>query len=231
MLLMPAVTAMAGQTIRFSGYDWTVRSGQGGPGPNHWDPKNVWLDSSGSLHLKITRHDGIWSCSEVTMQKRLGFGAYQFQITGGLDRLDDNVVLGLFNYPTRDVGPDATHEIDIEFSRWGDAKNPIGNYVVWPVDRALKQQSKSFPFTLESDESTHQFTWSSTEVLFQSFRGRGEGANEEFGRWIFSPGDTSERISQQPMPVHINLWLFKGLPPKDGKEVEVIVRSFKFTPH
>ena len=32
------------------------------------------------------------------------------------------------------------------------------------------------------------------------------------------------------MPVHINLWLFKGLPPKDRQEVEVIIRDFKFTP-
>jgi hypothetical protein len=32
------------------------------------------------------------------------------------------------------------------------------------------------------------------------------------------------------MPVHINLWLFQGRPPKDGQEVEVIIRGFKYTP-
>jgi hypothetical protein len=32
------------------------------------------------------------------------------------------------------------------------------------------------------------------------------------------------------MPVHINLWLFKGLAPKNGQEVEVIIHGFKFTP-
>ena len=31
------------------------------------------------------------------------------------------------------------------------------------------------------------------------------------------------------MPVHINLWWFKRLPPKDGQEVEVIIRDFKYT--
>jgi hypothetical protein len=30
------------------------------------------------------------------------------------------------------------------------------------------------------------------------------------------------------MPVHVNLWLFRGLPPKSGLEVEVILRAFKF---
>jgi hypothetical protein len=32
------------------------------------------------------------------------------------------------------------------------------------------------------------------------------------------------------MPVHINLWLFKGLAPKNGQEFEVIIHDFKFTP-
>jgi hypothetical protein len=32
------------------------------------------------------------------------------------------------------------------------------------------------------------------------------------------------------MPVHLNLWLFKGLPPKDGREVEIVVQAFEFTP-
>ena len=32
------------------------------------------------------------------------------------------------------------------------------------------------------------------------------------------------------MPIHINLWLFKGTAPKNGQEVEVIIHQFKFTP-
>jgi hypothetical protein len=113
--------------IEFGGCTWAVRSGRGGPGTNAWDENNAWLDTATNLHLKISLRDGKWSCAEVTMRRRLGFGQYQFQATGRLDRFDDNVVLGLFNYPTGDVGPDGTHEIDVEFARWGDAKNPMGN--------------------------------------------------------------------------------------------------------
>ena len=112
--LMTALPLM-GKTVLFCGYEWSVRSGRGGPGPNSWDDNNVWLDDSGALHLKISHRDGQWSCAEATMRKRLGLGIYEFQISGGIDRLDDNVVLGLFNYPTSDIGSDATHEIDIEF--------------------------------------------------------------------------------------------------------------------
>jgi hypothetical protein len=216
--------------IEFGGYTWTVRSGRGGPGPNAWDENNVWLDTSTNLHLKISLRDGKWSCAEVTMRKRLGFGRYQFQTTGRLDRLDDNVVLGLFNYPTGDVGPDGTHEIDIEFARWGDSKNPMGNYTVWPVVKSLKQVSKSFPFTLASDQTTHRFIWSRERVKFWSLEGCRDDDREDISTWVYSPSDAAQHISQQPMPVHINLWLFKGLAPKDGREVEVIIDEFRFTP-
>lgn len=221
--------SVQGQAVQFAGFEWSIRSGEGGPGPNQWDEQNVWLDQSGALHLRIAHRDNKWSCAEVTMRKRLGFGRYEFQISGPIDRLDDNVVLGLFNYPTRDVGSDATHEIDIEFARWGAARNPIGNYTVWPAEIGLKQQTKSFPFTLDTDQTTHRFIWSPARILFQSLRGHRPGDNGEFGRWIFSPEDASRRISQKAMPVHINLWLFRGLAPKDGKEVEMVVRSFTFT--
>ena len=79
--------------LEFGGYTWTVRSGRGGHGPNAWDEHNAWLDTSTNLHLKITQRDGKWFCAEVTMRRRLGFGRYQFQAIGRLDRLDDNVVL------------------------------------------------------------------------------------------------------------------------------------------
>jgi hypothetical protein len=85
--------------LQFSGYTWTVRSGHGGPGPNAWEEENVWLDQSTNLHLKLSQRDGKWSCAEITMQQRLGFGRYEFKITGPIHQFDDNVVLGLFNYP------------------------------------------------------------------------------------------------------------------------------------
>ena len=123
-MLAAIVRPAQAATIEFSGYEWTVRSGRGGPGPNLWEETNVWVDASAALHLKIAHREGKWSCAEVTLQKRLGFGSYEFQIKGLIDRLDDNVVLGLFNYPTRDMGPDGTHEIDIEFARWGRRTTP-----------------------------------------------------------------------------------------------------------
>ena len=40
-LLLASGSLVAAKTIQFGGYDWTVRSGQGGPGSNTWDEANV----------------------------------------------------------------------------------------------------------------------------------------------------------------------------------------------
>src|SRR5687767_12058807 len=123
------------KVLSFAGHEWEVkhRVDLMGPGPNFWDERNVWLDNTGALHLRIVQREGKWTCAELTSKKRFGFGRYTFKIEGAIDRLDANVVCGLFLYPPPDVGPDGTHEIDIEFARWGKPENPIGTYSVWPV--------------------------------------------------------------------------------------------------
>jgi hypothetical protein len=60
--------------------------------------------------------------------------------------------------------------------------------------------------------------------------GPGPNAWDEINAWVYRPREVPQYVSQQPMPVHINLWLFKGLAPKNGREVEVIIHEFKFTP-
>ncbi|MCC6235673.1 MAG: glycoside hydrolase family 16 protein [Verrucomicrobiales bacterium] len=228
-VLLSGLSADA-RTLRFGGYDWTIRSGQGGPGPNRWDESNVWLDDAGFLHLKVRHRDGVWTCAEVTLQQRLGFGRYQFQIEGPIDRLDPNVVLGLFNYPTSDVGADATHEIDIEFARWGNPKFPIGNFTVWPVEKTLKPTSSTFEFRLTGIGSTHRFEWTPTQVRYLSLQGWRDDDQERIHSWNYAPSDPAQRISQRPLPLHLNLWLFRGQPPTDQQEVEIVVRSLRFTP-
>jgi len=121
LFLLAAASAKA-TTLRFSGYDWTVKAGNGlGPGPCNWSDSNAWVDSDGALHLKLTKVGGTWYCAEIESVQRFGFGEYQFWVEGAIDALDPNVVLGLFNYPPPAVGPDGTNEIDVELARWGVA--------------------------------------------------------------------------------------------------------------
>lgn len=229
-VLFACIGQVSGQTIKFSGYEWKVKSGEKlGPGPNRWSAANVRVDAEGLLHLKIAQREGVWECAELNTVRRLGLGAYQFQIVGKIDRLDKNVVLGLFNYPTPDVGEDGTNEIDIEFARWGDATFPIGNYTVWPATKTVKETTHPFRFSLTKDVTTQRFTWSSNSILFQSLLGRRDDSKDVYQTWLFQPA-TAAAIPQQPMPVFINLWLFRGQAPSDGAEVEIVIKSFKFTP-
>jgi hypothetical protein len=219
------------KTLRFSGYDWVVKSGDNqGPGPNRWDAANAWLDPEGRLHLKLTERGGQWYCAQIGMTKRLGFGRYQFWVTGRIDQLDPNVVFGLFTYPPHDVGPDGTHEIDIEFARWGNPAAPIGNYTVWPAKPGVDRSFKRFALHLEGEATTQRFAWSAKSVSYQSLGGHRDDNENALAEWQFAPPDPASQIGREPLPVEINLWLFKGRPPSDGREVEVIVRAFAFTP-
>lgn len=230
-LLLQSALPSYGQTLTFSGYEWKPRVAESeGPGPNHWLKENAFVDAKGQLHLKITRRNGIWSCAEVDMTKSLGFGTYQFQIVGRIDKFDKNVVLGLFNYPSPEIGPDGTNEIDIEFAHWGNPEFPIGNYTVWPARAGTKESSRTFRFTLNGNKTTQRFTWASKSILFQSLNGHYDDNRNEYQRWLFQPSDSAAQIPQQPLPVLINLWLFQGHAPSNAKEVEMIIASFKFTP-
>jgi hypothetical protein len=218
-------------TISFSGHTWVVRqAGKGGPGPNYWDPDNVWVDASGYLHLRLTQREGKWYCAEVHTLTNFGFGRYQFSLIGRVDKLDRNVVLGLFNYPTSDIGPDGTHEIDVEFAQWGNSSAPNGNYTIWPTTTRARRESKSFSFALNEDSSTHTFTWTPTSVFFQSQHGHSDTTNAPIATWRYEPSDPATYVSRKPMPVHLNLWCCNGKPPSDSQPVELIVRAFKFTP-
>lgn len=217
--------------LQFAGLEWRVKHGSDmGPGPNTWDRRNVWVDDQGHLHLKIARRDGKWTCAELSTTQRLHFGTYEFQINSRLDQFDANVVLGLFNYPPRDVGVDTTHEIDIEFARWGRADAPVGNFTVWPAKDELKQTSHTFDVRLDDRVTTHRFDWQRDRITFECLQGRAEGAQQPISRWQFDRQPVADYISSAPMPLHMNLWLFQGRAPTDEREVEVIVEAFRFKP-
>ncbi len=219
------------KTINFSGYVWEVRSsGDGPPGPNHWSSDNVWVDQDGYLHLKITQQNGIWYCAELFTTTSIGFGEYEFYVINRIDLFDPNIVFGLFNYPTPPIGPDGTNEIDIEIARWGNSKYPNGNFTVFPAVPGLHQDSHTFNFSLNGTYTTQRFVWTSNEVYFQSLHGHGNDQQQKIADWSYKPKENSQYIPQQPLPIHINLWLFQGQRPTDAQFVEVIVSKFQFTP-
>jgi hypothetical protein len=217
------------RTILFSGYDWLVKSESFpvGPGPNLFSDSsdNVWVDNKGRLHMQITEErDRKWFCAEVISKKSFGYGTYRFYLDSSVDSLDPNVVLGLFTWSD---DPAYNHrEIDIECTRWGNA-NDITNaqFVVQPFypNRLLR-------FTIPNvNSSTQSFTWSKGSVTFHSLIGH--CANQRNPIFLLKQWKCIQNIPPGgDAHTRINLWLLDGTPPMDGKETEVIIRSFDFLP-
>jgi len=219
--------------LYFSGYSWDVESGNGkNPGNNNWSKNNAWVDAKGKLHLRITKNKGKWYCAQVSTTEYFRFGKYEWFVEGRIDKLDKNVVLGLFNYPDPNVGKDGTNEIDIEFAKWGKTKNDIGNYTVYPAIDGLKKWTYPFSVKLQGNYTTHRFTWSSKKVIFQSLHGWTSDDKNQIKKKTYTPSKYKSYIPQNSERIFINLWLYKDenednpRPPNDGKEVEIIISKF-----
>jgi hypothetical protein len=223
-------------TLTFSGYTWNVRTGVAqAPGPNNWSRNNAWVDSNGKLHLKMTYNTTLakWECAEVSTAKKLGFGKYEWTVDGKIDQLNQDVVLGLFNYLSASTGgTKQAGEIDIEFSKWGIPNlAKAGSFTVWPPNNTrITNWSTSFAITAANTTTStrHSFTWTSKSVAFQSL----DGLGNKIATANYAPSRYSTSIPQLAAPAIINLWLFRGTSvtlPKD-QSVEVIISKFTYSP-
>jgi beta-glucanase (GH16 family) len=211
-----------GKTIEFSGLKWKIRDdGKGSPAANFWRKDNVFVDKKGQLHLKIRKFGDVWTCAEIQTTDKFLYGKFEFEIVGRIDELDKNIVLGLFKYP-QEVNRDGLDEIDIEFSRWGKNENFNGLFTVYSDQKSQPEKSKNFNFVLEGERTAHSFIRTPESVYFQSFHGNTAG--NKFAEWKFE----SSHISKNPMPVYLNFWLFRGQPPSNLQESEIIIKNVKF---
>jgi len=216
--------------MKFSGYDWWVKSSleRVGPGPNYYSDStnNVFLDSQGQLHLRITNRSNQWQCAEIVSARTFGFGHYRFELGSSVDNLNQNVVLGLFTWSH---DPAFTHrEIDVECSRWGNTSDTNNSqFVVQPSDPSGHLVRFEVPTSVTN--STQSFVWESNRVSFRS----------EQGSYSVSPApanvlSTWNYALEVPQTgdenVRMNLWFFTGAAPTDDQEVEIIIKSFTFVP-
>jgi hypothetical protein len=165
--------------------------------------------------LKLTHSNGRWHTAEVFNTKSLGLGRYEFELDSRVDALDSNVVFGLFTWSN---APAYNHrEIDIEFSRFGNASDPTNaQFVVQPYQRAGNLRRITRPAV---PVSTNSFDWQANTVSFSSPRAAPSA-------WTYAGPDVPRPGGEQ---VHINVWLFRGAAPRNGKTVEVVVKRFTFT--
>jgi len=215
------------RTIRFSGFEWRVKRSDGvaGPGPNFFSDSvnNVFLDSQGRLHLRITHDELGWHCAEVTMMKSPGYGAYLFDLDSGPE-LDTQVVMGMFTWHDTDSSFH-NREIDIELGRWTQPENQNAQFVVQPYETKGNIERFDVPNTL--NRLSYQFVWRHDRVDFDLWKGSNGGAagRQQLHTWSCASPDVPPAGGES---LHINLWLFRGKPPTNGQPVEMIVRHFSY---
>jgi MYXO-CTERM domain-containing protein len=223
-----AVSSASAATLDWAGHTWQLTSG-GMAGVCDGNPANVSVDGNGYLHMRISHDGGTWSASELFTTDRLGFGTYQWQVEGPIDSYDKNVVLGLFPYgPQANIGSDGTNEIDIEYSRWGQANGDNGDFTDYPAQGKTVGE-ESFTFSLSGLTSTSRFEWSSTRITDFLFEGLEPltGGAEPLKTWSYAPSEPTTNIPQAALPLGMNLWCFDA-PPSDGAPVEIVIHSFEF---
>lgn len=217
-LLLISSDTFSQRVIHFSGLDWNVRSGSGGPGPNSWSDsnENVWVDSTGSLHLMIRKSGNTWYCSEVYLKKSYGYGKYVFHVTSDVETYDSTIVVGLFTYEND------SREIDIEFARWTDNSNPAGWYTIQPPPYSFQNQ-QSFQLGLNGFSSIHYFNWQSASIEFRSTKPYTfivPPNDSLINEWTYTGSNNPPTGNER---LHINFWLFQGKPPAGISARELII--------
>ena len=216
--------------LNFSGYDWWVKSpaGLAGPGPNYFSDatNNVWVDTNGWLHLRITNRTNAWQCAEVISARTFGQGNYRFEVNSAIDGLNQNVTLGLFTWSDDPTFTD--REIDVEGGRWGNpADTDNAQFVVQPFGGLNHLDRYRVPPGLT--DSTHLFIWETNRIRWQAqSNGYSADGTNAFIAYRF------DTVADIPLSgdenVRLNLWLVNGAAPSDFNEVEVVIKSFNFVP-
>ncbi len=217
--------------IRFAGHDWYVKSSGEpfGPGPNHFSeaPEDVWVDSSGHLHMKIVKRDGLWYCTEIVAKESFGNGTYVFTVETRVDQLDPDIVAGLFLWDG-DAPEHHYREIDIEFGRWKDPQSQNAQYVIQPWDAPGNRYRFDVDYPGPADPTTHVIRWAPDRIDFTSYYGPFRtypGAGGMIASWSYTGADIPPAGGETP---RINFWLVDGLPPTDGEEAELVISDFGF---
>ena len=221
------------KVIRFSGFDWAVKSSRDyfRPWENYFSDaaENVSVDSQGRLHLKITYRDGKWNSAEVALNRPLGLGEYRFILDTPVGDLGPNVVLGLSTRSTWSDDPNFSHsefEIDMFgwYPHWYDwYVNPTDSHNAQVVLHRYPWNSLRFTFPDTASPSLQSFDWRSESITFSSYSSDTPSADNLVRTWT-----VNSTIPNADEAVWLNLSLGDVFPPAEGREVEVIIRRFEF---
>lgn len=212
--------SLISKTIHFSGYDWSVRSAGSdrGGAPRSYDPENAWTDAKGFLHLKMDQRNGEWLCSEINLNRSLGYGSYRF-VVQDTSHLGLSAVLGMFTFDEKSVDENR-NELDVEVSRWGDPDRENTQYVVQPFYVA----DNVFRFNAPPGNLTYTFRWEPGNAAFNTTRGVTGGPT--VSQHVFTSGVPAAT----GQTAHIDLFDFHYSKTSAHQPAEVVIEKFEYLP-
>lgn len=215
--------------IRFANRDWIVIDQPSSPGENYYSTNCVWVDTNGWLHMELKKINGIWYCPFLEGTQSLGFGEYRWYVGNALERIDSNLVVGLFTYAQESVFGTNQNEVDIEVSHAfpGTQTNCL-LFTVQPY--TIPGNSYQHPLETTNDLTTHRFIWRPDRVDWQSYYGHTPEPlddNHFIAAWRFEGRGIPIETNEVP---YMNLWLFYTNAPVNTQSVEMIIRDFSFAP-
>ena len=206
--------------MNFSGFDWEVYRGPkenfGVLYPN--SSSNVWTDSKGWLHLRISKETEGWTGAEINLSRSLGYGTYSF-VFHALPELEPATILSIQSWDPLDAGQNH-REFDVLLGQRGDPSIKNGQYSVIPFN----VPGNVYRFTVPRDSFTHAIRWEQGWLLFQTQQTDGRRrviAEHTFTAGIPTPG--GERI-------HINVYAYRDAQVPQKNTAEVILEKFVYLP-
>ncbi|HEV7646175.1 MAG TPA: hypothetical protein VGO50_19735 [Pyrinomonadaceae bacterium] len=197
---------------------------------NYWtaDPRNVWVDSTGYLHLTIKKSGDRWLCTEIRSQEFFGYGTFEFTVKSRLDLLSAYSVLGLFAYASEKLPHQPEIDIEVANFPWSDCPEIPGSNqnLYYTLHLAT---GKEIPVVCKKldlsgkDITRHRFTWYPNKIEFWSFQRTDSGYRE------ILRGVRNQNISQPGMSARLNFWL-RGKDTLPEADQEVIIQNMTFTP-
>jgi hypothetical protein len=208
--------------ISFSGYEWrlrTVASDRGGR--SQYDPANASVDSTGALHLRISRKGDDWSCVEVALNRSFGYGTYSISVRD-TSQLEPAAVFSVFTYDYAG-GAQNNREMGVETSRWGDTGSQNAQFVLQPFfvpANAARFPAPAGPLTYSMRWETGRLSFRTVQGLHADEKARAV-AEHVFTSGVPSPGTETMRMT---------LYVFRSAALPLQHENEVVVEKFEYLP-
>ena len=213
--------ANEGSVLRFSGFDWKVRTlpGDYGAKTNAYSADNVTVDQSGALHLRLTRGDHGWTCAEMHTVRSLGFGEY-FLTMKDVSQLEPAAMFSAFTYFERSTDGDH-RELAFHLTRRGVMTNSNAEFRVQPSF----VPTNFYHFEVPSGPLRLSLNWHPEKAEFSVTREQVE-TKQPIASWLFKTGVPK----QDDTHLYVNFCNYGYAPSPPTRNAEVVVKSVQFFP-